>query len=142
MNPTSKGGFHVLLVLFKVLPRLLLRILGLGRNPNKTLGFGNKLITIKAWKFIQNFRIPCSSIPLILASPYSSPLLLLPLYLPLLLSFCSSLSLRFLYWRPILVLNPMFVKAMFGQDKKTHFLTLFSFLHLSPFILFYSQFNL
>ena len=28
----------MLLVLFKVLPSLLLRILGLGRNPNKTLG--------------------------------------------------------------------------------------------------------
>ena len=38
MNPSSKRGFHMLLVLFKVLPSILLRILGLGRNPNKTLG--------------------------------------------------------------------------------------------------------
>ena len=34
----------MLLVLFKVLPSLLLRILGLGRNPSKTLGLGKIII--------------------------------------------------------------------------------------------------
>ena len=64
MNPSSKRGFHMLLVLFKVLPSLLLRILGLGRNPNKTLGFweqtNNHAIV---WKTIPSFKSPCSSIP-------------------------------------------------------------------------------
>ena len=94
MNPSSKRGFHVLLVLFKVLPSLLLRILGLGRNPNKTLDFWEQTNNYAiVWKTIPSFKSSCSSIPLILACLISFLSLPLPL---LLLSFSLlSLSIRF-----------------------------------------------
>ena len=90
MNPSSKRGFHKLLVLFMVLPSLLLRILGLGRNPNKTLGLETTNNHTIAWKTIQSFKSPCSSIQNHIV-PYLSLALLLfsssSLPLPLLLSF-------------------------------------------------------
>ena len=84
----------MLLVLFKVLPSLLLRILGLGRNPNKTLGFWEQTNNYAiVWKTIPSFKSPCSSIPLILACLIS--FLSLPLPLPLLSFSLLSLSIRF-----------------------------------------------
>ena len=135
MNPSSKRGFHVILVLFKVLTSLLLRILGLGRNPNKTLGFWEQTNNYAiVWKTISSFKSPCSSIPfwssifflfsssLFFSSSFFSFLLLL-----------FSLSLRFsLYLETKFVFKPMFVKAMFGQVNKTHFWLNFLYLHLIP----------
>ena len=47
----------MLLILFKVLPSLLLRILGLGRIPNKTLGLG-KIIIIQPKDPYSNLVVP------------------------------------------------------------------------------------
>ena len=87
MNPSSKRGFHKLLVLFMVLPSLPLRILGLGRNPNKTLGLETTNNHTIAWKTIQSFKSPCSSIPFCLLELLSFSSSSLPLPLLLLLSF-------------------------------------------------------
>ena len=94
---------------------------------NQNPKFGDKHL------IIQSLTIPCdpykiqSSIPLILVS-----LLLLFFFFSLSL-FSPSLYGLVLQNETKFVLKPMFVKAMFGQDKKTHFFCFnFSFLHLSP----------
>ena len=97
MNPSSKRGFHMLLLLFKVLPSLLLRILGLGRNPNKTLGLeliNFSRIPYKIHMIHTRIHTQVSSIPFWPSFPLLFSSSSLPL--PLLLSFpLPSLSLRF-----------------------------------------------
>ena len=98
--------------------------------------FGDKHLSIKAWKFILNligfiYKVSFHTF-LDLIPPFSSPLLL---PLPLLLFFAlPSLSLRFLFshkMRPIWSLKHGFNKAMFGQDKNPFLAFSFSFLHSS-----------
>ena len=122
MNPSSKRGFHMLLVLFKVLPSLLLRILGLGRNPNKTLGLElinfsripYKIHMIHTRIHTQVSSIPfCSSI-FFLFSSSSLPLPLL-LSFPLIIFFSSSPRFGLSKMRDQLLLSHGFVKAMFGH---------------------------
>ena len=129
MNPSSKRGFHVLLVLFKVLPSLLLRILGLGRYPNKTLGFWEQTNNYAiVWKTIPSFKSPCSSIPLILAcySLFSSSssllLLLLLLFSPSLLSLSTVLSLKM---RLLFGLISCLLRPCLAKTRKPIFLNTF-----------------
>ena len=124
MNPSSKRGFHVLLVLFKVLPSLLLRILGLGRNPNKTLGFWEQTNNYAiVWKTIPSFKSPCSSIPLILAcfslfSSSPSLLLLLLLFSLSLLSLSTVLSHKM---RPLFGLISCLLRPCLAKTRKPFF---------------------
>ena len=142
MSPSSKRGFHMLLVLFKVLPSLLLRILGLGRNPNKTLGLeliNFSRIPYKIHMIHTRIHTQVSSIPFCL-TPLSSLLFFFSfssssstsLFLSSLYGFC-------LLWRPNLVFSyPCLLRPCLAKS----FLIFFSFLHLRPSILLYSQFNL
>ena len=131
MNPSSKRGFHVLLVLFKILPSLLLRILGLGRNPNKTLGFWEQTNNYAiVWKTIPSFKSPCSSIPLILAFLIS----FLPLPLLLLSFSLLSLSIRFglSKMRDQFALISYFLLRPCLAMTKTHFCFKFPYLPFGP----------
>ena len=123
----------MLLVLFKVLPILLLRIPGLGRNHNKTLGFWEQTNNYAiVWKTIPSFKSPCSSIPLILACLIS----FLPLPPPILLLSFSLLSLSIRFGlskneRPICSYLLFLLRPCLAMTK-THFCFKFPYLPFGP----------
>ena len=124
MNPFSKEGFHILIVLFKVLPTLLSIIFGLRWNPSKTLCLG-KIIIIQTKDPYSSLVVPYLNHRIHTFFILASPLLLF--FFSLFLSPLSLYGLVSQKLRDQLILSPFCIKAMFVLQIKPILVLTFHF---------------